>query len=402
MDYNDYLTNRLKDYVLRQTDDDLIDPKEPFLELDWSKDHRSYFKRLIENKIVSRADVTRAIADAGRRHRIQEALGAYPADPVEYATLYLKRVAATVSYKGALTIPGRVNPTVIDLARGARLLAGEIGITFGRDAINDAVEELYSTRRDTALDAIRAAIEPRADFDWDRLAEGCFKPERRALTIAALKKTIWQVKRKMFGLPVTNHLMVVLFGAQGKGKSYFMQKLAEPIADLVSYSDFDAIGDDRNIDLWRSYLVIMDEMAKAAKADIEVTKHVITANVLERRPMRTNTTITVQQCASFIGGSNISLPELIKDETGNRRFFEAAWGEPAFGFLDTFDFCDAWRSISHLDPDPMLAYTDELATVQQQTRTTGPVETWLMTLIEDGYRAVWERADRNGFITSQA
>jgi hypothetical protein len=217
---------------------------------------------------------------------------------------------------------------------------------------------------------------------------------------AALQKTVWQVKRKLWGLPVTHHLMPVLFGSQGSGKSWFLDRLTEPVSPLTTFSDFQAICDDRNIDLWRSFLIVMDEMAKAGKSDIEVTKHVITADKLERRPMRTNASVTVRQCASMIGASNMSLAELIRDETGNRRFVELHWLGAEYGFVDGFDFGAAWRSVHQDDADPMLPHMKELKAAQNCSRNHGPVESWLISLDDRAWSDLHQSADKNGFITT--
>ncbi|MDH7975713.1 VapE family protein [Sphingomonas sp. AR_OL41] len=404
MECTELLNLRLQDYRRRLATDEVIDPAEPFLDLDWSRDNRTYFADLVRSKICTKKAVAEEIAKARQRSIVDQKLGDVPTNVREYARLYSVNLGVSITYKGIIRIPGRDCATILDYTRGARLTALELGLPFSREAVNDAIEEHYADARDRALDSIRAATESRESFDWLTLAAGCFdaRSTSHEFVVAVLKKFVWQVKRKLHGLPVTHHLMPVLFGAQGSGKSWFLRALCAPLAEVTSFSDFGAIGDDRNIDLWRSYIIVMDEMAKAGKADIEVTKHVITAENLERRPMRTTSTVTIRQCATMIGASNMSLVELIRDETGNRRFVELAWGNPPHGFVDGFDFGSAWRSVHHTDADPMADYMDDLAAAQSQSRNHGPVESWLLDLDENHWGELHDRADHTGFIGTQA
>jgi hypothetical protein len=399
MIYTDILEARLKEYRTRQITDDIICPAEPFLELDWSQDHRPYFRDLVTHKIVTKKQVEDATSKARQRDRLARALGSAPATPLDFVGLYAAKLGVSVTYKGAIRAPGRDTYSILDFARGARLTAGELGITYGRDAINDAIEEHYQDARSAALATVRQSISTRRSFDWLKLVDTCFSEDSGTLEfrVAVLRKLVWQVKRKLQGLPVTFPLMPVLSGLQGSGKSWFVQAFTKPIVDLVSWSDFGALADDRNIDLWRSYLIVLDEMAKAAKADTETIKHVITADHLERRPMRTNSTVTIRQNATFIATTNLSLGEIITDPTGARRFCELHWVQPPRGFLDQFDFHAAWCSIQAEDADPMARHMTELAQRQAETRNRGPVESWLTSLDDEDRRNLWEVSE-DGFI----
>ena len=404
MEYTELLTLRLQDYRARTNGDEIIDPAEPFIDLDWSRDNATYFAELVRSKICTKKAVAEEIAKARQRSIVGQKLGDVPTNVRDYARLYSANIRVMITYKGIIRIPGCQCATILDYTRGARLTAQELGLPFSREAVNDAIEEYYADARDRALDSVRISTESREQFDWATLVAGSFdtRSTSHEFIAAVLKKFVWQVKRKLHGLPVTHHLMPVLFGSQGSGKSWFLKALCSPLAEVTSFSDFGAIGDDRNIDLWRSFIIVMDEMAKAGKADIEVTKHVITAENLERRPMRTNSSVTIRQCATMIGASNMSLVELIRDETGNRRFVELPWGNPEHGFVDRFDFSSAWRSVHHTDADPIAEYMDELATAQSQSRNHGPVETWLLDLDKNRWAELHDRADHSGFIGTQS
>ena len=53
------------------------------------------------------------------------------------------------------------------------------------------------------------------------------------LDIAVVKHFVWQVKRKLIGLPVDHHIMPILFGKSGGGKSVAIHKLVEPLKELT-------------------------------------------------------------------------------------------------------------------------------------------------------------------------
>jgi hypothetical protein len=127
----------------------------------------------------------------------------------------------------------------------------------------------------------------KADAAWNEIATKVFdtSEDEAGNIIAVLKKFIWQVKRKM---RPTDH--------QSPGAS-------NPGASTRRQIDFKMIEDDRNIDIWNSYILFLDEMGYASKANVDTVKHAITATNLVRRPMRTNNKVTVTQNASFIGAS---------------------------------------------------------------------------------------------------
>lgn len=128
---------------------------------------------------------------------------------------------------------------------------------------------------------------------------------------------------------------------------------------------------------------MIDEMGYAEKSDVDVVKNVITADRLDRRPMRSNGIQPVKQNATLIGATNKSLAELIRDETGNRRFVGLHYKRPDDeNFINSIDWTAAWRSIKHTDADPMNEHRDTLKSQQESARFYGPIESWLRALIE--------------------
>jgi hypothetical protein len=196
--------------------------------------------------------------------------------------------------------------------------------------------------------------------------------------LGVLKKFIWQTKRKMNGLTITNHLMAVLIGAQGKGKTTFVEALIAPLADLKVNTDFKAIDDERNIDLWTNYIMFFDEMGYATRTDVDTLKNKITCATLTRRPMRSNALEVVRQNATFIGCSNKELSQLIFDPTGVRRFAPLRFSDtPDWSFINSTDFSALWQSVELNAVDPCDAIMTELREIQEGARAKGKLESWI-------------------------
>lgn len=211
-----------------------------------------------------------------------------------------------------------------------------------------------------------------ATFEWDRFGEVFMDDARvsRAVQIAALKKFIWQVKRRMAGVPISNHLMVVLYGMQGRGKSKAVEIITGPLGHLVSTGDFQRLGDIREVAMFKSYAVVLDEMQKASHADVDRVKNVVTRDYFSYRPMHSNANVSTGQNSTFIGTSNKTLDQMILDPTGNRRFFQIDWsnhaGPEEWAFLNGLNIEDMWRSVDHLAEDPTAPFMEEIRAIQEQ------------------------------------
>ena len=79
----------------------------------------------------------------------------------------------------------------------------------------------------------------------------------------AMKHWAWQVKRKMKGLPVHNHLWVSLQGGAGLGKSTLVQRLTKPFGGFSVATTLGKVLDStKEIKLLSSsYILNMDEIA---------------------------------------------------------------------------------------------------------------------------------------------
>lgn len=185
---------------------------------------------------------------------------------------------------------------------------------------------------------------------------------------AVLQHFIWQVKRKMHGLPVSYHLMPVLVGRTGSGKSRALERFLAPLGwTIESGMDFGIFADERHWHLFgEKYVFLFDEMAKARKADVESLKNTITAKEKSYRKLHTNITITVPQKSTFIGASNDPVSSLVPDPTSARRFWEIlTMPKCNWDAVNKVDCLRIWQSVDEAqEVPPILAYWDEITEIQ--------------------------------------
>lgn len=384
--------------------------------LDLNENNKAIRDLCIELKIATKVEFDRAM----RQRRVREAIGVCPQNAVELVQAWTKAHDVTMRLDGMFTRSvsaylednqGNRTPITpkdreasedvdlyasflfdrkgqfnrLDFERDLRIFTAEHRLGFSRDDISDAAEKWCAWSRDQRLYEIFGAIEGvDASFDadgaWLEFATQTFDcDEADARFVAAVfQKFMWQVKRKMRGLPVSNHLMPVILGPQGIGKSTLVNAIMKPVEEIRLYADFSMITDERNVEIWSSYVLFLDEMSHAARADIETVKNVITASSLTRRPMRSNGKITIQQNATLIGCANKELAQLIRDPTGIRRFAGVRMRSDADReYLNGIEWSKLWGSVKLYGPDPMAEFNSQLAEQQEGQRELGRVEQWM-------------------------
>ena len=280
-----------------------------------------------------------------------------------------------------------------DLCRKTRILSKELHMPFSAADIADVAQEWVHDQRSRRKLEIFEKIKFRPrEFSkqriaWDKISE-CFDfEEKQGLSLpakeACIKHFIWQVKRKMRNLPIENHMMVILLGPQGIGKTSWMHALLKPVYELTSPTDFKQITDDRNIDIWENYVLVTDEMGWASKSNIDSIKQLVTADSLSRRYMRTNSATPVAQNATFIGASNRELDQLIRDETGARRFIGIRMKSHDWQNLKDIQMHILWNSVNEEDTSPIMDYMDEVKCYQERVRSETSVERWVNVAYSD-------------------
>ncbi len=253
---------------------------------------------------------------------------------------------------------GYINETADEIiAKMARLRRKELdGKILGKQSSIDAVAEVRRW-----LKAVT-----------DRVAE----PD-----LLAVLHWLWIVKRKLAGMPVDRHLMLVLTGsAQGTGKSTAVKCLCSELAELFDPTvTAEVINDERNAPVLAQRAVgLWDEMQGIRGADITRLKHLITTEDVSYRPMRTNSRYSVPMLMTFIGTSNESIADLVRDTTGMRRFYELAVpGRCDWDVINDIDYALIWQAASEEADSPLTGKEVLVEAVQSQLRHRDGVSLWL-------------------------
>lgn len=388
---------------------------------------------LVDSEVMSKAEFTKLVKRMEWEFMVENELGFLPKanDHEHYVTEYAKHKGITVKVNGDLVynqemvcIDGvEISESDLQIGPGASenekkearrmlamiqaaravgkniqnfenelvLTAGRLVLKMDRKLIQTAASEWFEQQ--TKLAKIRMVdslafdedVVTTAQADWDYIERGPFieHSDGRAFNSLVLKKFIWQVKRKLRGSTVTNHLMPVITGTQGGGKSEFVKSFLSPINDLWASVDFHMVTDNRNIDLWNNAALFFDEMSYAGSVDVNAVKGLITMEKLPRRPMGTNRTVDIRQSATFIGCSNKSLAELFNDSTGMRRYAELEFrpkAEQKWERTNSINWLNLWRSVDETADDPSVGIFDLMAEQQESVRRMDPVEEWMHTV----------------------
>jgi len=379
--------------------------------LDLDNSMKQLRDHLIALDICTKAEFSRAV----KVSKAVKVLGFYPATALQLVSSYITKNQIEVNYQRAMkqtTVPivggepvteearkdryfdsvARIiendEINVATLCRDLRLLVKDLSLSFGKQEIDGAVDKWFNDALKERVLEVYAVVgsdgkglNSAANLKaWDIVASQFDTSEYGPdFTVAILKKFIWQVKRKMLGLPIHNHLMPVITGPQGVGKSTFVRDyLLKPVDELTGNADFKMLEEDRNTEQWRNYVLFLDEMGYAARANIDNVKNKITAQVVTGRPMGTNSNVQYRQHATFIGCSNKELDQLIRDETGNRRFVSLRYAsKPDWSLMTDLDAYALWRSVDERGDDPSIGIADKLRASQEAVREKSAVEQWL-------------------------
>lgn len=201
----------------------------------------------------------------------------------------------------------------------------------------------------------------------------------------ALQHFFWQVKRKMYNKEVIYHLLPILFGEQGGGKSKAIEKLIMPLKQLTLTFNPPEIIDERNYQaLSENYINVFDEMSGIeTRTDIENFKKNISLPMLSYRPLHTNTNKLVKQNCTFIGSSNKTISQIINDPTGMRRMWQIKCLpqtelQKNWDAINSIDAVKIWKSIDeNLDKGYGEDQRAALAAAQKETMNKGEIATFI-------------------------
>ncbi len=267
-----------------------------------------------------------------------------------------------------------------------RLDARELNVEDLRSYIRDALAVYRHERSQIELKLLAEKLNympSELDLVESWVAAVCGKSSD--LDTVIVKHFIWQVKRKLAGLAVEFHMMPVIFGRSGAGKSVAVSKLIEPLLAVALQTDMSIFSDQFSRRAFaRNFLVFFDELQGSDNADVNVMKQIITAPVVEWRAMRSERVMSAPQNATFIGCSNDPVRDRIKDPTSSRRFWQINCADQInWQAINSIDYLALWRSVDEAAASPIVAHLNEVKKIQEsEIRVKDIVEQWIEEVCE--------------------
>lgn len=207
--------------------------------------------------------------------------------------------------------------------------------------------------------------------------------EGNELSEVIMEQWIWTNRVKLFRRPedVVEHIMPVLQGKQKSGKTTAIRKLLDVIDPLWRKWDFSQILDERHHLTFKRCLVgYVEELAGGRDAAIDKLKGIITQPEAPVRLFHTQNIQVIPMLTNFIGDTNKTVKDVIKDETGARRFWEIRCKDKLdWEVLNDIDHAAIWGCVSEHDQAPVLAspHYDEISRLQyDKIRHRNSLEEW--------------------------
>ncbi len=354
---------------------------------------RQWAKELVKQDAeAEKAERQQAYANA-----VAESFGAaLPTNAREAVARYCAHNQITVQFNHDCLESGKPIDPDKPIEDRILLTAEGLGLTFG-DAkvmtpggVKIAWAEYVADRRTERRQAVWSALE-RADpvasakalRQLRDLCERLF--QEPAYADAAIRKFIWQVKRRMIGLYIEHLQFLVFGGGQGTGKTELARCLIKPMEELSCESSMDQVADDKNFSLRSMFVVFVDELAKADRADMNKLKTMVTGKSNTSRRMYSHTAQKVTINMTLLGTADKRVRQIVSDVAGMRRFVEVMTipkhQSQRFDWqteVEQFPWLDLWKAVDHTTDDPLMTpYGDLVRAKQEDMRGRDNVESWL-------------------------
>ena len=182
---------------------------------------------------------------------------------------------------------------------------------------------------------------PVKEFEWDVFQN---VTQFKELDIIVLKAWMWAVKKAAITnsrVPQTLPLILINSRVQGSQKSSFVNWLLAPIqgmtATIKGSSLLDRFGQAELIG--KNVVLFLDEMTNLDhSSSISLLKFILTNDTHFARTMFSEIQTPITRLSQFIGTSQFRINELIKDATGNRRYYNITLKTPLKNWLDLCDY----------------------------------------------------------------
>lgn len=330
---------------------------------------------------------------AAQAEQLAEIGGVLPENEQDFVDALMQKRGYAMAFDGAVTDPnGRpIGLTQVEnslhLTASRMLLTAPRGKVLAGRNISRALVDWMAEARAAAKNRVIREITAAEGFDADRaLAEFnqiCNHYFREPdFASAVILKFIWQVKRKLAGLPIKQHHVIVLEGPQDAGKTTFIQYLCRPIQELTVSCDVPALLDDANFQLRESFAAIVDELAGAGHQALAKLKVLVTGGQVHSRLFYSHITHKQTINLTCIGSVDQPLGLIVYDPAGMRRFVEISVMprrevEPHWHQIEGYEFGQLWQAVDERAADPLIPHLGLLQAKAEDLRQKNTVELWL-------------------------
>lgn len=304
--------------------------------------------------------------------------------PLEWINEFMKIHNITYDYKtDSIKQMGNAIDSRLALSN-IRLSALSNGMAHIKNYLPDAIAVWKKEQSKLAIETIRISV---SYTDSTTTSNSLMDTWVKSITgssdnlnIKVLEHWIWQIKRKLAGLEVDHHIMPILYGKSGAGKSVAVRHLIGPLQEAAISTDMSIFMDQFSKKQFsRNFIMFFDELDGAEGIDINKIKQVITAPSLEYRVMKSEAFFSSKQNCTFIGCTNTPVRERIKDSTSARRFWEIQTQDKIdWNIINSLDYLALWKLVNENAPSPILPFLNELQFRQQaELRSKSLIEEWI-------------------------
>ena len=180
---------------------------------------------------------------------------------------------------------------------------------------------------------------------WIEVLFELYSIEKSELNIVLFKQMLYSIKRAIFGLtPPDIRLMYTFYSrTQGCGKSRFVSHLADPFK--IYFTDqgtLDQLANKNELKSLTGEYRVIDIQELASEKDIDKStyaalKEALTSSTVGGRVMYSIENERQKMISIFLSSTNFHIADIIRDETGMRRYF-------SFDFHNKIEGMD-WKKI---------------------------------------------------------
>lgn len=352
------------------------------------------FRFLLENNTNLDAKGVKATY---RECKLIAEIGVNPFSVHELPGPWLKAKGYRMNFSGEFGNAHDADYILNEMAIWNTEVLGQGTTVFPKDNIRPAFNNWMSREQERMIRSAYASVRFDPNASKEELTkfamlivEPCEDEEQWARNIRAaeiaFENFIYRVKNHMRGRWYHGiHMMPILYGPQGSGKTTAVRHLLSPLEEFASAVGFDIFDHDGKMyKLSQTPIMFFDEMAGISKAENERLKDIMHTRSRELRKLYGNpSTRTI--ISTFIGCTNKDISTLIKDETGNRRYLQIDTPRLRREDILAIDAMTIWRSVDEDGEPPLYARAEDLKIVQdvqREQRHMGRVEHWLEVAID--------------------